>query len=186
MSEITRRATRPFDQPPAFVCQAILTWSSILLTRKDREQSDSGPAVFHTTNNVNGPRNNRWAFASQDYSTISLTLGSHIVLVKKKMGHIRLCVDYRKLNTITKKDSFPLPRIDDILDMLTGPKLFSTIDLASWYWEIQMDEEWKEKTAFIVDNNVYEWNRLVFGRQVFKRPRDFSAINVLCVKKRFR
>jgi hypothetical protein len=85
-----------------------------------------------------------------------------IVLVKKKTGDVRLCVDYRKLNAITKKDSFPLPRIDDVLDMLDGQKFFSTIDLASGYWQIKMDDNSKEKTAFIVDNNVYEWNRLAF------------------------
>jgi hypothetical protein len=57
-----------------------------------------------------------------------------IVLVKKKSGETRLCVDYRKLNAITKKDSFPLPRIDDVLDLLVGRKFFSTLDMASGYW----------------------------------------------------
>jgi hypothetical protein len=67
-----------------------------------------------------------------------------------------------RLNAITKKNSFPLPRIDDVLDMLSGQKLFSTIDLASGYWQIEIDDESKEKTAFIVDSNLYEWNRLDF------------------------
>ena len=86
-----------------------------------------------------------------------------IVLVKKKSGEDRLCIDYRKLNSITKKASFPLPRIDDVLDTLQGQKIFSTLDLASGYWQIEMDDKSKEKTAFIVDNNIYEWNRLAFG-----------------------
>jgi hypothetical protein len=86
-----------------------------------------------------------------------------IVLVKKKTGETRLCVDYRKLNAITKKDSFPLPRIDDVLDLLVGQKFFSTLDMASGYWQIEIEEQSKEKTAFIVENNVYEWNRLAFG-----------------------
>jgi hypothetical protein len=72
-------------------------------------------------------------------------------------------MDYRKLNNITKKDSFPLPRIDDVLDLLHGQKFFTTLDLASGYWQIEMDESSKEKTAFIVDSNLYEWNRLSFG-----------------------
>ncbi|KZR96198.1 Uncharacterized protein APZ42_009602, partial [Daphnia magna] len=83
-----------------------------------------------------------------------------VVLVKKKSGGIRLCIDYRKLNQITKKDSCSPPRIDDVLDLLHGPQYFSTLDLASGYWQIEMDESSKEKTAFIVDNNLYEWNRL--------------------------
>ena len=86
-----------------------------------------------------------------------------IVLVKKKTGDTRLCVDFRKLNAITKKDSFPLPRIDDVLDLLQGQIYFSTLDLASGYWQIELEEDSKEKTAFIVDNNLYEWNRLAFG-----------------------
>jgi hypothetical protein len=82
---------------------------------------------------------------------------------KEKGGKIRLCMDYRKLNNITKKDSFPLPRIDDVLDLLHGQKFFTTLDLASGYWQIEMDDSSKENTAFIVDNNLYEWNRLSFG-----------------------
>lgn len=77
-----------------------------------------------------------------------------IVLVKKKSGEDRLCIDYRKLNAVTKKDSFPLPRIDDVLDLLQGQKYFSTLDLASGYWQIEMDRDSKEKTAFIVDKTI--------------------------------
>ena len=61
------------------------------------------------------------------------------------------------------KDSFPLPRIGDVLDMLDGQEIFSTIDLAAGYWQIEMDDESKEKKTFIVDNNLYEWNHLAFG-----------------------
>ena len=77
-----------------------------------------------------------------------------IVLVKKKSGETRLCVDYRKRSAITKKDSFFLSRIDDVLDLLVGQKFFSTLDMASGYWQIEIDEQSKEKTAFIVENNV--------------------------------
>ena len=57
------------------------------------------------------------------------------MLVKKKSGETRLiCVDYRKLNAITKKDSLPLPRIDDVLDLLMEQKFFSTLDMVSGYW----------------------------------------------------
>ena len=86
-----------------------------------------------------------------------------VILVEKKGGEQRFCIDYRKLNGLTKKDSFPLPRIDDTLDMLHGKHFFTTLDLASGYWQIELEESSKEKTAFIVENNLYEFNRMAFG-----------------------
>ncbi len=68
-----------------------------------------------------------------------------VVLVKKKSGGISLCMDYRQLNSITKKDSFPLPRINDVLDLLHGQKYFTTLDLASGYWQIEMDDSVKNR-----------------------------------------
>ncbi|GBO17651.1 Transposon Ty3-I Gag-Pol polyprotein [Araneus ventricosus] len=73
---------------------------------------------------------------------------SPIVPVKKKDESARLCVDYRKLNDITIKNSSPLPRIDDTLDALTGSQWFSTLDLKSGYWHVDIQPEDKEKTAF--------------------------------------
>ena len=74
---------------------------------------------------------------------------SPIVLVPKRDGSLRFCVDYRKVNSITKKDVYPLPRIDDILDTLSEARYFSTLDLASGFWQIEMDPATREKTAFI-------------------------------------
>ena len=71
---------------------------------------------------------------------------SNVVLVRKPSGELRFCVDYRQLNNLTVKDSYPLPRIDSCLDSLGGAKYFSTLDLRSGYWQIEADKDTSEKT----------------------------------------
>ena len=88
---------------------------------------------------------------------------SPVVLVKKKDGTIRFCVDYRKRNAVTRKDSYPLPRIDDALDALSGAKYFTTLDLQSGYHQVAMDTTSTEKTAFISHAGLYEYNVMSFG-----------------------
>ena len=73
---------------------------------------------------------------------------SPVVLVDKRDGTKRFCVDYRKVNACTKKDRYPIPRVDDSLDILSGKQYFTTLDLMSGYWQIPVASDDIEKTAF--------------------------------------
>ena len=86
-----------------------------------------------------------------------------IVLVPKPDGSIRFCIDYRKLNSVTVFDSEPIPDVEAIFAKLTHSKYFTKIDLSKGYWQIALDEESKEKTAFSAPNGLYQWTVLPFG-----------------------
>ncbi|CAG2228135.1 Transposon Ty3-G Gag-Pol polyprotein,Transposon Ty3-I Gag-Pol polyprotein [Mytilus edulis] len=88
---------------------------------------------------------------------------SGIVLVKKKDGTTRFCVDYRKVNDLTVKDAYPLPRIDDSLEQLSGNKWFSTLDLCSGYWQVEMAEKDRPKTAFASRRGLFQFRQMSFG-----------------------
>ncbi|UYV66605.1 hypothetical protein LAZ67_4002285 [Cordylochernes scorpioides] len=86
-----------------------------------------------------------------------------VILVKKRDGKYRFCVDYRKLNNVTVKDVYPIPRIDEVMDTLQGSTHFSAIDLRSGYWQVEVEERDKEKTAFTTAHGLYEFNVMPFG-----------------------
>ncbi|GET52086.1 enzymatic polyprotein, putative [Rhizophagus irregularis DAOM 181602=DAOM 197198] len=88
---------------------------------------------------------------------------SPVTLAGKKTGKYRFCIDYRKLNKITIMDSFPLPRMDELLDKYRKAKWFSSIDLAAGFNQVEMKEEDKEKTAFVCSKGLFEYNVMPFG-----------------------
>ncbi|KAH9152253.1 hypothetical protein LEN26_003738, partial [Aphanomyces euteiches] len=88
---------------------------------------------------------------------------SPVLMIRKPDGSIRFCIDDRRLNKVTVKDSYPMPRIDDLLDVLGRAKLFSTMDIASGYWNVPMAKDSIEKTAFTCKYGLYEWLVMPFG-----------------------
>lgn len=113
---------------------------------------------------------------------------SPIVVVRKKNGSLRLCIDYRTLNRRTIPDQYTTPRIEDALQSLAGAKWFSVLDLKSGYYQIPMCPEDKEKTAFITPVGFFEFNRMpqglsgapaTFQRLMEKTVGDMNLLEVL-------
>ena len=101
---------------------------------------------------------------------------SPIVIVPKKDGSTQLCIDYRKVNESTCKDAYPIPRVDDTLDTLAGAKWFSTLDLKSGYWQVEVHKDDREKTAFC----LFQFNVMPFG--LCNAPATFQRLTDMVLK----
>ena len=106
---------------------------------------------------------------------------SPMVLVTKKDGSTRFCVDYRRLNVLMTKDAYELPRIDDSLRLLDNQQWFSTMYLASGYWQVAMSPEAKRKAAFVTNEWLFQFWVMPFG--LCNTPATFERLmdRVLCV-----
>jgi len=107
---------------------------------------------------------------------------SNIVLIRKSDGGLRFCVDYRQLNELTYKDTYPLPRIDMCLNALGGSRLFSTLDLRAGYWQTLIDERDRDKTCFVTRKGTYRFKVLSFGLAnapaLFQRLMDLVLVGL--------
>lgn len=86
-----------------------------------------------------------------------------IVTVHKKDKTLRLCVDYRRLNAMSKSDAYPMPRVDDLIDKVGSARYISTLDLPKGYWQVSVADTDREKTAFTTPYGLFQFKRMPFG-----------------------
>lgn len=116
---------------------------------------------------------------ADDFCIKESPFSSPIVVVRKKIGDVRLCIDYRKLNTQTVKDSYALPNLEESFSALTGSRWFSVLDLKSGFYQIEMEEADKHKTAFVCPLGFFEFNRMPQG--ITNAPSTFQRLMERCM-----
>ncbi|GFT96833.1 hypothetical protein TNCV_2123101 [Trichonephila clavipes] len=99
----------------------------------------------------------------KDVTIFGRKLNGQVVVVKKKDGKSRVCIDYRRLNRKLIKDNYPLPLIDDILDCLQNAKIFTTLDLKNGFFHVTVNERSRKFTSFVTHNGQYQFRRMPFG-----------------------
>ena len=110
---------------------------------------------------------------------------SPVVLIPKKDGSMRFCVDYRRLNAITVRDAYPLPRMDEYIDSLGDATVFTTLDANSGYWQVEMAEEDRDKTTFVSHYGMYRFIRMPFG--LTNAPATFQrALDIILSRVKWR
>ena len=103
-----------------------------------------------------------------------------VVLVRKKDGTLRFCINFRRLNARTKKDAYPLPRMQETMECMVGTRLFSSMDLKSGFWQVKMSEESRQYTAFTIGSlGVYEFLRMPYG--LCNAPATFQRLMQNCL-----
>ena len=115
------------------------------------------PLYPEVKNYIEDLLNRQWITKSES------SFASPVVIVRKKCGSMRLCIDYRQLNSKTVPDRYPLPRIQEMLDNLAGMDWFTTLDLGKAYHQGRVAEDSQKKTAFITPFGLFEWKRIPFG-----------------------
>ena len=107
---------------------------------------------------------------------------SPVVLVQKKDGTTRFCIDYRELNKFTIPDSEPIPEPEELFTRLSKAQYFTKIDLAKGYWQIEVTEADRQKTAFPTSSGLFQWIRMPFG--LVSAPATFARMmRLLCLEK---
>ena len=86
-----------------------------------------------------------------------------VVMAKKKGDQLRFCCDFRYLNSVTVKDAYPIPRIDESLSKLGDAKFFTTLDLGSAFWQVPLRKQDRDKTGFACELGLFQWKRMPFG-----------------------
>ena len=105
---------------------------------------------------------------------------NEVVLVRKKDGGLRFCIDFRQLNARTKKDSYPLPRMQETMESMVGARFFSTMDLKSGFWQVKMLEKSRQYTAFTVGSmGIFEFLRMPYG--LCNTPATFQRLMQKCL-----